>query len=119
MILIKSVLHKNQNHYYYNIFLENCSYQLPKNNGNKLWMLYLFSKAININKTSASKKCNIFHYQCFLDKRFNFQPYVCNGCHNVFMMSMHLSDIAILSIKGADFCCIVNRIRKSEAINLM
>ena len=31
-ILIKSVLKKkNQNHYYYNVFLEKCSYQLAKN----------------------------------------------------------------------------------------
>ena len=33
IILIKKVLTKNQNHYYYNIFLEKCSYQLPINNG--------------------------------------------------------------------------------------
>ena len=30
-----------------------------------------------------------------------------------------LSDIAILNIKGADYCCIIYRINKSEAINLM
>ena len=35
IILIKSVFNKNQNHYYYNIFLENLPYQLPKNNDNK------------------------------------------------------------------------------------
>ena len=35
MILIKSVWSKDQNHYYYDIFLEKCSYQLPKNNYNK------------------------------------------------------------------------------------
>ena len=35
------------------------------------------------------------------------------------MMSMNLSDIAILNIKGADYCCIISRISKSEAINLM
>ena len=29
-ILIKSVLNKDQNHYYYNIFLENSSYLLAK-----------------------------------------------------------------------------------------
>ena len=34
-ILIKSVWNKDQNHYYYNIFLEKCCYQLPKNNDNK------------------------------------------------------------------------------------
>ena len=35
LILIKSVFDKNQNHYYYNIFLKKSSYQLPKNNDNK------------------------------------------------------------------------------------
>ena len=35
IILIKSVSNKNQNHYYYNIFLEKCFYQLPKFNDNK------------------------------------------------------------------------------------
>ena len=32
---------------------------------------------------------------------------------------MILSDIAILNIKGADYCCIISGISKSEAINLM
>ena len=32
---------------------------------------------------------------------------------------MNLSDIAILNIKGADFRCIISRISKSEAINLI
>ena len=35
------------------------------------------------------------------------------------MMSMNLSDIAILNIKSADYCCITGRISKSEVINLM
>ena len=35
------------------------------------------------------------------------------------MISINLSDIAILNIHGADHLCIVRRISKSEAINLM
>ena len=35
------------------------------------------------------------------------------------MMSMNHSDIAILNIKGSDYCCIISEISKSEAINLM
>ena len=35
------------------------------------------------------------------------------------MISINLSDIAILNIHGADHLCIVSRISKSEAINLM
>ena len=35
------------------------------------------------------------------------------------MMSMNLSNIAILNIKGADYRCIISGVIKSEAINLM
>ena len=35
------------------------------------------------------------------------------------MMSRNLSDIAILIIKGSDYCCIISSISKKEAINLM
>ena len=35
------------------------------------------------------------------------------------MMSMKLSDIAILIIKNADYHCIISRISKNKAINLM
>ena len=74
---------------------------------------------ININETSASKECDICHYWYFLDKGFKFQPNVCNGCHDVLIMSMKLSDIAILYINSANYCCIVTGVNKSEATNLM
>ena len=32
---------------------------------------------------------------------------------------MNLSDIANLNIKSADYCCIISRIIKTEAINLI
>ena len=67
----------------------------------------------------ANKEYNICHYWYFLDKGIKSQPYVCNGCHDLLMMSMNLSGIAILNIKSADYCCIITRIGKSEAINLM
>ena len=35
------------------------------------------------------------------------------------MMSMNLSDIAILNIKGSGHCCVISTISKNEAINLM
>ena len=35
------------------------------------------------------------------------------------MMPMNLCDIAILNIKGSDYCCIISLISKNEVINLM
>ena len=48
-----------------------------------------------------------------------FQSYVCNACHDALMMSMNLSNIAILDINGDDYCCIITGISNSEAINLI
>ena len=52
-------------------------------------------------------------------KVFKFPADVCNGYHDLLMISMKLSDIAILNIKDANYCCIINRINKNVAINLM
>ena len=35
------------------------------------------------------------------------------------MMSMNLSDIAVLNIKGSDYRCIIGLISENEVINLM
>ena len=43
---------------------------------------------------------------------------MCNGCHDVLMMSMNLCDIAFLNIHGGEYRCIINGISKSEAANL-
>ena len=76
------------------------------------------SGGIEVNKTSKSKECDIRHYCHFLNKAFKFQPNVCNGYYDL-LMSMNLSDIAILNIKGSDYHCIISRISKNEAINLL
>ena len=38
---------------------------------------------IDINKTNASKDCDICHYWYFLSKDFYYKPCLCNGCHNL------------------------------------
>ena len=35
------------------------------------------SEGIDVNKTNASKQCNICHYWYVLDKRFSFETYAC------------------------------------------
>ena len=77
------------------------------------------SEGIDVNKTSASKECDIFHYWYFLHYCFTFQQNVSNRCHDLLMMSMNLRDIAILNIKNSDYCCIISLISKSVTINLM
>ena len=77
------------------------------------------SKGVDVNKTSASKEWDVCHYWYFLNFSFKFQPNVYNKCHDLLMMFVNLSDIAILNIKSSDYRCIITLIRKNEAINLM
>ena len=77
------------------------------------------SEGIDVNKTSASKECDICHYWYFLNCRFKFQPNIWNICHDLLMMSINISDVAILNIKGSDHLCIVSLISRNETVNLM
>ena len=77
------------------------------------------SEGIDVNKTSVSEQCDICHYWYFLNYSFKFQTNVCNRCHDLLIMFVNLSDIAILNIKGSDYCCIISLISKNEAINLL
>ena len=61
------------------------------------------SEGTDVNKGSESKEYDICNYRYFLDKSFKFQSYVCNRCHDLLMMSMNLSDIAILNIKDSNY----------------
>ena len=77
------------------------------------------SEGTDINKISTSKECDICHYWYFLNKRSKFHPNVCNRCNDLLMMSMNLSDIAILNIKDSDYHYIISGTSKSETVNLM
>ena len=72
-----------------------------------------------LRKTSALKDCDICHYWYFLIYSFKFQPDVCNRCHDLLIISINLSDVAILNTKSSDYCCIISLISKNEAIKLM
>ena len=77
------------------------------------------SEGIDTNKTNASKECNICHYWYFLDKKFNYDPYLCNGCHDLMQKAMSPKNVAIVSIKGNDYRIHFSHISKNDAIALM
>ena len=46
------------------------------------------SAGIDVNKTSASKECDVCHYWHFLNYSYKFQTNVCNRCHDLLMISI-------------------------------
>ena len=55
----------------------------------------------------------------FLDKNFNYDPYLCNGCHDLMQKVMSFNDVAIVSIKGDDYRIHFRYMSKNDAIVLM
>ena len=41
------------------------------------------SEGIDLNKTNLSKDCDICHCWYFKYFGFKYQPYLCNGCHDL------------------------------------
>ena len=77
------------------------------------------SEGIELNKSDGSKECDICHYWYFLDKSFNYEPYLCSGCHDLMQKAINFNDVAIVSIKGRDYRIHFWYISKSDAINLV
>ena len=59
------------------------------------------SKWIDLAKSNKSKECVICHY-FFSNHEFKFQDSVCNGCHDLTMLRLNISDIAIITVKNVD-----------------
>ena len=66
------------------------------------------SEGIDVNKTSASKECELCHYWFFKDSGFKFEEHVCNKCPD--------NNIAVLSAKGTTFRCLLMGISKNEGL---
>ena len=74
------------------------------------------AEGIDINKTSASKECELWHYWFFKEIGFKFEEHVCNKCHDLLTIAYSLKNIAILNAKGATFRCILMGISKNEGL---
>ena len=77
------------------------------------------SEGIDVKKTNASKECDICHYRYFLDKGFKYEPYLCNGCHDLMQKAMNLNDVVIVSFKGSDYRIHFWYMSKDDARNIM
>ena len=76
------------------------------------------SEGIDLVKSGNSKECIVCHYW-FFNHGFKFQDSVCNGCHDLTMLCLNISNIAFITVENIDYRCIIHNINKSEAINLL
>ena len=74
------------------------------------------SKEIYVAKSNNGKECIIYHY-LFFNHGFKFYNSVYNGWHDLKMLRLNISNIAIITVKGVECCCIIHDISKSKKIS--
>ena len=77
------------------------------------------SEGTDVNKTDASKECNVCHYWYFLNKGFKPESYFCNGCHDLMQKAMNFHDFAVASLKGSVYRICFWYMSKDDAISIM
>ena len=77
------------------------------------------SEGTDVNKINLSKECDICHYWYFEDIGFKYEPYLCNGFHNLMQKAMSFNNVAVVYAKG--HACIIHfwYMSKGVAINIM
>ena len=77
------------------------------------------SEGIDVNKTSLSKEFDICHYWYFKDIDFKYEPYLCNGCHDLMQKARSFNNVAIVYVKGSAYKIHFWYMSQDDAINIM
>ena len=79
------------------------------------------SEGIDVNKTRLSKECDICHCWYFKDIGFKYEPYLCNGCHDLMQKAMSFNNVAIVYLKGKEIAYRTDfrHMSKDDAVNIM
>ena len=77
------------------------------------------SEGTDVNKTKLSKECDICHYWYFKDIGFEYEPYLCNACHDLMQKAMSFNNIAIVYVEGNAYRINFWYMSKDDVFNIM
>ena len=55
----------------------------------------------------------------FKDAGFKYEPYLCNGCHDLMQQAISFNDVAIIYVKGSGYRIHFWYMSKDDAISIM
>ena len=59
------------------------------------------SEGIDIKKCKeTSRECSLCKFYYFLDKNFNYGPYLCDGCYDMSMKAVSMQNLTIINHNG-------------------
>ena len=79
----------------------------------------IFLKALILKNKETSRECSLCKFYYFLYKNFNYGPYLCNGCHNMSLKAISLTNLAIVNHNGNDYRVNFAFMSKKDAYNLI
>ena len=122
-IVIKSLIEKN-NRFYLELSLTIVCTKL-----NKILILIKnmleydkidISEGIDTNKNIlTSKECYLCGYWYFINKNFNYQKYMCNGCHDISTKTISMYNLCIGYNNGNAYRNNFAFMSKNDALNLI
>ena len=78
------------------------------------------SEGIDIKKCKeTSRECTLCEFYYFLDKKFNYGRYLCNGCYDMSLKAISMKNLAIINHNGNHYRVNFAFISKKDASNLI
>ena len=65
------------------------------------------------------KKCSLCKFYYFLDKNFNYGPYLCDGCYDMSLKAPSIQNLSIVYHGENAYCVIFVFTSKKDAFNLI
>ena len=68
------------------------------------------TEGIHVDHTGveSSKEYDICHFYFFKNRNFNYQPYLCDECHDAALRAQAIADIKIITIKSGTYRVVSN-----------
>ena len=80
----------------------------------------IFLKVLILKNVKKHLKSVIYvNFIIFLDKNFNYGPYLCNGCYDMYLKAVSMKNLAIINHNGNHYRVIFMLISKKDAYNLI
>ena len=78
------------------------------------------SEGIDIKKCKeTSRECSLCKFYYFFYKKFDYGPYLCNGCHDMSLKVISTKNLAIINRNGNQYHVNFAFISKKDAYNLI
>ena len=78
------------------------------------------SEGADVNKNKYIYiKCSLCKFYYFLDKNFNYGPYLCDGCYDMSLKATSMKNLTIINYNGNHYRVNFAFMSKKDAFNLI